>query len=348
MELWEVLDGEGNPTGEIMEKYDKKVFERGFYHLGSDVWIINSDNKILIQKRSKLKKLEPNVWAMTGGSVILGESSLETIVREAKEELDIDIDSDNLKLITKFRTGNVWIDTYILKYDYDISKMRFQEDEVSDAKWATWKEIEELVNNGQFIKNRWEFVSKILKAEIDKGTNKNNLFKLTDKDFGIEPQDMDNCRLRLSARGIVIREDGKIALQNKSKKNEFKLVGGGIENNEDPIIAFQREVLEEAGCEIKIIRQLGTTEEYKSLQNLKQISHIFIAKVINDLHKLSLTEKEKNEGAKLLWVEPKEALELVTDCYNKLLPSDYDDVYDTRFVVLRDRKILEYYLENIK
>lgn len=50
---------------------------------------------------------------MTGGSVILGENSLETIVREAKEELNIDSDANNLKLITKFRTGNVWIDTYI-------------------------------------------------------------------------------------------------------------------------------------------------------------------------------------------------------------------------------------------
>ena len=63
-ELWQVLDREGNPTGEIMKKYDQKVFERGFYHLGADVWIINSKNKILIQKRSPLKKLEPNVWAI--------------------------------------------------------------------------------------------------------------------------------------------------------------------------------------------------------------------------------------------------------------------------------------------
>ena len=61
MELWEVLDDNGNATGEIMEKYDQKVFDRGFYHLGADVWIINSDNKILIQKRAKQKKLEPNV-----------------------------------------------------------------------------------------------------------------------------------------------------------------------------------------------------------------------------------------------------------------------------------------------
>ena len=87
-------------------------------------------------------------------------------------------------------------------------------------------------------------------------------------------------------------------------------------------------------------------EGYKSLQNLKQISNIFIAKVIKDTHILNLTAKEKSEGAELLWLNPKEALELVTNCYDKLLPSDFDDVYDTRFVVLRDRKILEYYINN--
>lgn len=168
MELWEVLDDKGNPTGEIMEKYDKRVFERGFYHLGTDVWIINSDNKILIQKRSENKKLEPNVWAMTGGSVMVGENSLETIVRETKEELDIEIDPNKLELVTKFKTGNVWIETYILKNDYDIAKMKFQKEEVSDAKWVTWNEIDELVKKGMFIKHRWEFVKEILKEFSNK------------------------------------------------------------------------------------------------------------------------------------------------------------------------------------
>lgn len=50
---------------------------------------------------------------LAGGSVILGEKSKETIVREAKEELDIDINPNELKFMTKFITGNVWIDTYI-------------------------------------------------------------------------------------------------------------------------------------------------------------------------------------------------------------------------------------------
>lgn len=52
----------------------------------------------------------------------------------------------------------------------------------------------------------------------------NLLFKLTDKDFEIEPQEMNNSRLRLASRGIVVREDGKIAIQNKQNKNEYKLV----------------------------------------------------------------------------------------------------------------------------
>ena len=167
MEYWDVLDENGNPTGEIMKKYDEKVFERGLYHLGSDLWPINSENKILIQKRSSQKRLEPNVWAMTGGSVIVGENSKQTIIRESKEELDINVNCDDLKLITRFKTGNVWIDTYIIKKDYDISKMKFKEDEVSEVKWASFEEIDDLVNKGQFIKNRWEFVSKFLKNEIE-------------------------------------------------------------------------------------------------------------------------------------------------------------------------------------
>ena len=167
MEYWDVLDENGNPTGEIMKKYDEKVFERGLYHLGSDLWPINSENKILIQKRSSQKRLEPNVWAMTGGSVIVGENSKQTIIRESKWELDINVNCDDLKLITRFKTGNVWIDTYIIKKDYDISEMKFKEDEVSEVKWASFEEIDDLVNKGQFIKNRWEFVSKFLKNEIE-------------------------------------------------------------------------------------------------------------------------------------------------------------------------------------
>ena len=168
--------------------------------------------------------------------------------------------------------------------------------------------------------------------------------KITDEDIGEKIINMEKLKLRLGARGIVIREDGKIAIFNKSNKNEYKLPGGGLEGEEKPEEAFKREILEENGCEIEIIQTLGTTEEYKSLNNFKQISYVFVGKVLKDTKQLNVTEKEKDEGAKLLWETPENALELITDCFNKLVASKYASIYSTKFVVLRDRRILEYYL----
>lgn len=171
--------------------------------------------------------------------------------------------------------------------------------------------------------------------------------KITDLDIGEELLKMENPRLRLAARGIVIREDGKIAVFNKSNKNEYKLPGGGIEGEENPEIAFKREAMEETGCEVEIIKELGTTEEYKSLNNFKQISYVYVGKVIKDTKQLHVTEKEKDEGAKLLWETPQKALELITECYNNLIASKYESVYSTKFIVLRDRKILEKYINEM-
>jgi len=167
--------------------------------------------------------------------------------------------------------------------------------------------------------------------------------KITDNDIGEVAVNMDKPKLRYGARGIVVRDDGKIAVFNK---NEYKLPGGGLEGDESPEVAFCREVLEETGCEVEIIKKLGTTEEYKTLDNFKQISYVFVAKVIRDTKKLNPTKKEVEEGARLLWETPEKALYLISNCYDNLVPSKYSSVYSTKFIVLRDRKILEKYISS--
>lgn len=169
--------------------------------------------------------------------------------------------------------------------------------------------------------------------------------KITDELIGEKSVEMNNPKVRYGARGIIIRDDGKIAVFNKTKKNEYKLPGGGLEGEEEPKEAFIREALEETGCEVEVIKELGITEEYKSLSNFKQTSYVFVGKVLEDTKNLSLTKKEADEGAILVWKEPKEALELITKCYNNLVESKYASIYSTKFVVLRDRKILEKYIE---
>ena len=172
--------------------------------------------------------------------------------------------------------------------------------------------------------------------------------KITDKDIGENYIELENPEIRLAARGIVIRDDGKIAIFNKSNKNEYKLPGGGMEKDEEPEDAFKREVLEETGCVVEIVKKLGITEEYKYQINFKQISNVYIGKVLEDTKQLNVTEKEKAEGAKLVWETPERALELIKNCYENLVASDYESIYVTKFIVLRDRKILEYYIKSLE
>ena len=174
----------------------------------------------------------------------------------------------------------------------------------------------------------------------------NLICKITDNDIGEKDIGFENPKVRNAARGIVIREDGKIAIFNKSNKKEYKLPGGGMENDENPEEAFKREVLEETGCRVEIIKRLGIAEEHKSQINFKQVSNVFVGKVVEDTKQLNVTEKEKEEGAKLTWETPEKALELIRDCYENLVASNYESIYATKFIVLRDRKILEYYLKS--
>lgn len=173
----------------------------------------------------------------------------------------------------------------------------------------------------------------------------NIIAEITDKDLGLKINEFNNPEERIASRGIVIRNDGKIAIFYKKNKNEYKLPGGGQENNESAEKSFKREVLEETGCEVEIIKKLGITKEYKSQTNFIQTSHVFIGKVIKDTKSLNITKKEQEEGATLLWEYPETALELVKSSYDKLISSKYDSVYSTKFVILRDSKILEYYLK---
>ena len=106
-----------------------------------------------------------------------------------------------------------------------------------------------------------------------------NIVKITDTDFDIkEINNIEKPSIRFGARGIVLNNEGKIAIIHKVNKNEYKLPGGGIDENEDAKIAFKRECEEEIASKVKILKILGTAEEYKSQENFKQLSFVFVAK----------------------------------------------------------------------
>ncbi len=107
---------------------------------------------MLIQKRQTFKEGWPDRWDLTvGGSAVSGESSEEAAERELFEELGISVSLRNVRphMTLYFERG--FDDYYLIEKDVLLSSLKFQEEEVQDAKWADRSEILKMIRSGEFI-----------------------------------------------------------------------------------------------------------------------------------------------------------------------------------------------------
>ncbi len=131
---------------------------------------------------------------------------------------------------------------------------------------------------------------------------------IRDIDLGFESSIPDSYRERQAARAVVFDENNNVALLHTTQNNYHKLPGGGIEKGEDIKKALNREMLEEIGCKIKDIRELGIIEEYRNEDALHQISHCFVAKLDGTKGKPNFTQSEIEEGFHSVWLPLDEAI----------------------------------------
>ena len=92
------------------------------------------------------------MWDIScGGSAIAGETSSQAMHREALEELGLDIDFSNILPFTTTYFDEGFDDLYVIEKDVDLIKLKLQEEEVCDAKWATKEEIKDMIVKGEFV-----------------------------------------------------------------------------------------------------------------------------------------------------------------------------------------------------
>ena len=154
MEKRDLYDENRELTGETV--YKGEPIPEGKYIIVVLVYIQNSDGKFLIQKRSKLKD---GKYATTGGHVKSGETSVEGILSEVREELGLELNPDDLVLYYGNHSAEqqVFWDDYYIKLDIDdISKLKLQEEEVESVKWATAEEMKQMMKDGEFLRNHYE------------------------------------------------------------------------------------------------------------------------------------------------------------------------------------------------
>ena len=148
MEKRDLYDENRNLTGKTIFKNEE--IQEGSFILMVVAFIQNPEGKFLIQKRSEEKGGE---WAFTGGHPKAGETSLQGIKTEIKEELGIEI--DNPILFKEASGKNTYCDLYYINKNVHLADVVIQEEEVAEVKFATKEEIEEMFENEIFKKGHY-------------------------------------------------------------------------------------------------------------------------------------------------------------------------------------------------
>lgn len=170
-EFFDVLNNKGEYIGKVESR--EKCHKEGLWHKAVVVFIINSKGQVLLQKRSKNKKMWPNMWDVTaGGHVLAGEFGFQAIIRECKEEIGIDLNKNDITFIGAVVSTNIKGDIvnnhfneyYVTQKEVDIKSLKLQEEEVSEVKWVNKEEIiSRIKDNYNGITDKggcWEYLVK--------------------------------------------------------------------------------------------------------------------------------------------------------------------------------------------
>lgn len=156
-ELRDLYDVNSNITG--LTYYKGENIPKGYYPMVVMVVIRNSKGEFLMQKRVENKGGD---WGVTGGHPKSGESPIEGIITEVKEELGLDFKEEDFILYDSGCDGKDCYKMYFTTKDIDIDDIKIQEDELTEVRWFTMEELNSMVDNKELNSDQIECFNKVV------------------------------------------------------------------------------------------------------------------------------------------------------------------------------------------
>jgi len=143
-ELLDLVDENDQVIGTILRSKSMLVHREGRGYLrAAELFIRNTDGQLWIPRRSMKKSIAPGgLDYSASGHVASGESYEEALRREVKEELNLDIKWESLKLIHKFPPVGDEPKFFRAVYIYESDEVPdFNRDDFTEYYWLTPEEL---------------------------------------------------------------------------------------------------------------------------------------------------------------------------------------------------------------
>jgi isopentenyldiphosphate isomerase len=115
------------------------------WHAITNIWIFNSKTEILCTRRASHVSGNPGKWqTYVGGHVKAGSNFSETAIRELAEEISLNVNKDDLKLIEKGRReDNMHLyESHVILFNGNLTELNFSDSEVSEAQWFSFEKYQ--------------------------------------------------------------------------------------------------------------------------------------------------------------------------------------------------------------
>jgi len=157
-ELRDLYDFNSQKTDKTYRKGD--MIPEGYYPMVVMVVIRNSEGKFLMQKRVKSKGGD---WGVTGGHSKSGETPLEGIISEVREELGLDFSNENFIEYDSGCDGKDCYKMYFINKDIDLNDISIQEEELSEVRWFSIDELKHMVDINELNEDQISCFVKVCK-----------------------------------------------------------------------------------------------------------------------------------------------------------------------------------------